>query len=103
MAMSDDITDVVAAGGEPRLVDLHAKLLLPDADILDLYRSFVADPSCTWWTVDLERAALRPVMTLDVGARLTAMVRRKAAGTAKWKQFLSGLGVPLSNAAPADN
>lgn len=102
MTTSYDVSDVVARG-EPTLIDLHAKLLLPDADIRDLHGALIEDQGCTWSIVDPDDHSLLPVTDVDVDARLTVVVRRRAAGTAKWKPFLSGLGVPLGNAAAADN
>jgi uncharacterized protein (TIGR04141 family) len=77
------------------LVDLHAKLMLPDADVRDLHAALGADDGCTWSIVDAADGSLRAaVPTPD--DRLSVVVRRRPAGTARWKPFLRGLGVPLN-------
>ncbi|PZS20885.1 MAG: hypothetical protein DLM60_07980 [Pseudonocardiales bacterium] len=94
-------SEVTTPSGEPTLVNLHAKLLLEDADIGDVLGA-LDDESCTWYTVDLDDGALREVTSPLEGERMNLVVRRRPPGTARWKPFLSGLGVPLSQAETSD-
>jgi hypothetical protein len=48
----------VALSG-PVLVDLHAKLMMPDADVRDLCAALTADDGCSWSVVDPADGSLR--------------------------------------------
>jgi hypothetical protein len=92
---------VVAVPSGPVLVDLHAKLMLPDAEVRDLHAALATDDGCSWSVVDTADGSLRSAgPTPD--DRLSVMVRRRPAGTARWKPFLRGLGVPLNAASGAE-
>lgn len=91
---------VVALPSGPVLVDLHAKLMLADADVGDLLAALTTDIGCSWSVVDLGDGSLRSaVPTQD--DRLSVLVRRRTPGMARWKPFLRGLGVPLGTTTDA--
>jgi hypothetical protein len=94
MAVSGE-QEVVAVPSGPVLVDLHAKLMLLDADVCDLHSALAAEDGCSWSVVDPADGTLRPTAPTPVD-RVSVMVRRRTPRPARWKPFLRRLGVPLS-------
>lgn len=73
---------VVAVQTGPVLVDLHAKLMLPDADVRDVHAALAIDDGRSWSVVDTADGSLRSAgPTRD--DRLSVMVRRRPADTAR--------------------
>ena len=92
-------TAIATRTSSPALVNLHAKLLLTDAVLVELRESLEDEADCEWYVVDLDQDLLVQVDSPDDQARINVLVRRRPAGTPAWKPFLNGLGLPVSTVA----
>lgn len=84
------------------LVNLHAKLMLEDAELDELQVALEDEAQCEWYVVDLDHDQIELVDAPHASARMNVMLRRRPAGVAAWKPFLNDLGVPINTTTAAD-